>query len=81
MNSVSVDRADVVLERLEARPAELQVEELDVEVGVVDDELGAGDEVEEILRHLGEFRLLPQVVERKAVHPGGAEVNVALRVR
>ena len=75
------DAGDEVREAPQPRPTELQVEELDVELGVVDDDLGAGDEVEELARHLGKFRLRAQVLERQAVHPRRAEVDVTLRVQ
>src|SRR5206468_5198834 len=71
----------VVGEFAEAAARKLEVQELEVEFGVVDEDLGAGDEVEELLRHVAELRLLAQVLERQAVHPGRAEVDVALRVQ
>ena len=71
----------VLLEPPQARPAELEVEELEVEVGVVDQHLGAGDEIEELLGHIGELGLLPQVLERQAVHARRAEVDIALGIQ
>ena len=71
----------VVAEFPEPAARELEVEELDVELGVVDEDLGAGNEVEELLGHLREFRSLPQILEGQAVHPGRAEVDVALRIQ
>src|SRR5690349_21601986 len=59
---------------------ELEVEELDVELGVVDDDLGAGDEVEELAGDVGELGFRAQVFERQAVYARRAEVDVALRV-
>src|SRR5258706_9907565 len=74
------DLGDVLRELAEPGAAELEIQELDVELGVMDDQLGAGDEIQELLRHLGEFRLGAQVFERHAVYPGRAQVDVALGV-
>ena len=74
------DLGDVIPQPAEARAAELEIEELDVELGVMDDDLGAGDEIEELLCHPGEFRLGAQVFQRHAMHPGRAQVDVALGI-
>src|SRR5260221_6898344 len=74
------DLGEVLRELAEPGAAELEIQELDVELGVMDDQLGAGDEIQELLRHLGEFRLGAQVFERHAVYPGRAQVDVALGV-
>jgi hypothetical protein len=51
-----------------AQPLELEVEEREVELGVVDHELRAAHEVEEFLRLLGEQRLVAQRLVADAVH-------------
>jgi hypothetical protein len=66
-----------------ARPPdarELRVQERHVEGRVVDQELGAVDELEELVDDVGEARLVGEVLGRHAVHLGGREVDGALRV-
>ena len=63
-----------------AEARELVVEEGDVEGRVVDHELGAGDEGEELVRHLGETRMLAQELEAEPVHLERTLVDLALRI-
>ena len=56
------------------------VQELDVEVGVVNDELGALDELDELARDLGELRLRREELVLDAVHLERAAVDFALGV-
>src|SRR5688572_3580534 len=74
------DARDMLLERRKPGERKLHVEELDVEVRVVDDELGAAHVVEERRRHLGELRLRHEVLAREAVHARRPKLHLALRV-
>ena len=47
----------------------------------MDDQLGAGDEVQELARHVSELGLRAQVLERQPMHARRAEVDVALRIQ
>src|SRR5256886_8689046 len=60
---------------------ELQVEELDVEVGVVDDQLGALNEVQEGAGDVGKARLVGEKLARQPVHLERALLDLALRVQ
>ena len=60
--------------------AQLVVQELHVELGVVDHELGALHEREELLRHLGELRLRGEKLVLDAVHLERAAIDFALGV-
>jgi hypothetical protein len=71
---------DVVLDRLEAELLKLGVQELDVERRVVDDQLGAGDVLEELARDVGEARLVLQELVGDAVHPERPLLDLPLRV-
>src|SRR5687768_2970384 len=65
---------------MRAQQGKLVIEEADVEVGVVDDELGAAHEVEELVAHLREQGLAG---EEFAGQPGDllrARLHVALRI-
>ena len=57
------------------------LEESDVELGVVDHELGATNEVEELLDDLGKAWRGLEVRTADAVHALGALVNVAVRIQ
>ncbi len=74
------DLADVA--RLSRRPRQtlqLGIEEGQVERRVVDDQLGAADELEQLLDHVGEARLLRQELVGEAVHLDGAAVHFSIR--
>ncbi len=62
------------------QPLELVIQELDVEIRVVDDELGAPDELDELGRDLRELRLSREEVVLDAVHLERAAVDLALGV-
>src|SRR6185437_11900207 len=59
---------------------ELLVEERDVERRVVDEELGAFDELEELVGDVAEERLVGEVLEREAVHLARRGVDGALGI-
>src|SRR5262245_19373481 len=59
---------------------ELVVQDLDVEVCVVNDELGAVDELDELGRDLGELRLRGEKLVLDAVHLERAAIDFALGV-
>src|SRR5204862_3449848 len=71
----------MVGELAESGATQLEIEELEVELGVMDQDLGAGNEIEQLPGDLGEPRLLPQVLQRHAVHAGRAQVDVAFRIQ
>src|SRR6266404_2363641 len=60
---------------------ELQVQELDVEVGVVDDQLGAVNEAQESAGDVGKARLVGEELARQPVHLERALLDLALRVQ
>ena len=53
------------------------IEEAHVEGGVVGDQLGAGEELQELVRDLGEQRLVGQEIVGNAVHVEGGRVDLA----
>src|SRR6185503_4895621 len=59
---------------------ELVIQELDVEVGVVDDELGARHELQELARDVRKLRLRGEELVLDAVHLERAAVDLALGV-
>src|SRR5581483_6799064 len=67
--------------KLTRQPPELHVQESHVERGVVDDELGAADELQELLGDLCETRLALELGARDAVHSERALVDVALGIQ
>src|SRR5437879_12162498 len=75
------DLRHVLAEPAEPGDAELQVEELDVEVGVVDDQLGALNEVQEGAGDVGKARLVGEKLGRQPVHLERALLDLALRVQ
>ena len=77
MRSVSTTDGAVIGHALEVHEIELAVEEGDVEGGVVDDELDAGDEVEQLRGDVLEFRLVAQELAGKAVDLKRARVALA----
>ena len=73
--------AEVVDGRVLALQAtDLRVQETDIEGRVVDHELGARDEIEELRRHLGEARFPREALAREAVHRKRSLVAVAVGV-
>ena len=68
------------VDRRHVEPCELGVEEADVERGVVDDQLGAANEVDEFGGNVGKARLVLQEVEADSVHRQRALVDVAIGV-
>src|SRR5204862_7480977 len=66
--------------RHSGQAAQLVVQELHVELGVVDHELGALHELEELQRHLGELRLRSEKLVLDAVHLERAAIDFALWV-
>src|SRR5262249_50626357 len=74
------DARAVLLDRGELRDVELAVEELDVEGGVVDDQLGAADVFQEITRDLAELRLVLEELAGDAVHLECALLAATLRI-
>ena len=62
-----------------AGPAELGVEELHVEGGIVDDEAGVAEEGDELRGHRAEDRLVGEEGGGQAVHLHGLGRHVALR--
>src|SRR5487761_519465 len=64
-----------------AGTAQLRIEEGNVELGVVDHELRAADELEELVRYLSEPRLAREILALQAVDRLRAEVDVTLRVQ
>ena len=62
-----------------AGAAQLRIEEGDVELGVVDHELRAADELEQLVRDLREARLAREVLALQPVDRLRADVDVALR--
>ncbi len=67
--------------RIAGQARELGVEETDVERRVVNDELGAADEREQLVGDLGELRRLLQPRELDAVHGQRAGVDLALGIQ
>src|SRR6185503_2043243 len=74
------DFRDVIAKLAQPAAGELHVEELDVEIGVVDDELGAADVVEQLARNGREPGFGGEVLERLAVDARGARLDLALGV-
>src|SRR5690606_6065685 len=64
-----------------AEPVEFGIEEADVEGGVVDDQLGALDEGEELVGDLGEARLVGQELQGQPGHFLRARLELAVRVQ
>ena len=60
--------------------SQLVVQELDIEVRVVDDELGAADELDELGCDVGELRLRREKLVLDAVHLERAAVDLALGI-
>ena len=60
---------------------EFGIEEADVEGGVVDHELGAGDELDQLRGDLAELRLVLELRARDAVHGLRALVDVPLGIQ
>src|SRR5262249_50005718 len=58
----------------------LRVEESDVEGGIVDDERVAGDEAQEVLGDVGEYRLVLEKIHRQPMHRYRFRRHVALRI-
>src|SRR5207253_444606 len=69
------------LARLAGQPRELGIEKRDVEGGVVDHELGAGEELEQLIGDLSKARLPVELGARDAVHRERAVVDLALGVQ
>ena len=66
--------------RIARQPRELGVEEGDVEGRVVDHELGAVDEEQQLVDDLGEFRRRCELRMVDAVHRERARVDLALGI-
>ena len=69
----------------DARPrmphqTELVFDEADIELGVMNDQLGAVEKLEQLVSDLGKPRLMLQIRYRDAVHAFGAFVDGALRI-
>ena len=77
---LSVIARDVLGEARPADAVEFVVEEADVEAGVVDDDLGAGHELQQLVGDRREQRLVGQELVGQAVHPHRVRVAGALRV-
>src|SRR6266446_10784697 len=75
------DLRHMLAEPAEPGQPELQVQELDVEVGVVDDQLGAVNEVQESAGDVGKARLVGEELARQPVHLERALLDLALRVQ
>src|SRR4051812_4653294 len=67
--------------RLARQASKFGVDETDVEWRVVDDELGAGDEFDQLLGDLGEFRRIAQLRELDPVDGERACVDLAFRIQ
>src|SRR5690606_26242773 len=77
-----LDRAQLA-QRAEAaaQARELGIEEAQVEGGVVDDQFGAVDESEELLGHVGEFRLAGEELAGQAGDLLRARLEIAFRIQ
>ena len=64
--------------RLAAGPAQFGIQEAHVELGVVDHQLGTGDEAQELLGNLAEARLALEHVDGNAVHFLGTRIDVTV---
>src|SRR6185437_2539238 len=73
--------AELAHQHCAACAAQLCIKEGHVELGVVDHELRAVDESEELVRNLHEARLAGEILTLQAVDRLGAEVDVALRIQ
>jgi len=69
------------LTRLSRQARELRIEERDVEGGVVDHELGAREEREQLVGDFRKARLPVQIGARNAMHRERAVVDVTLGLR
>jgi hypothetical protein len=81
MRSVSTTLGAVFRDRLQADKIELAVQERDVEGRVVDHQLGAAHEFEELRRDLGKLRLVAQELGGEPVDVERAGLAVALGLR
>src|SRR6267143_7279899 len=75
------DLRHMLAEPAEPGELELQVEELDVEVCVVDDQLGAVNEVQESAGDVGKARLVGEKLARQPVYLERTLLDLALRVQ
>jgi hypothetical protein len=80
ISKVSVTCAATVWKAWRFSRFELGVEEADVERGVVDDHLGAGQKAQQVVGHLGELGLVGQKFIGQAVDAGGLLAALALGV-
>src|SRR5713226_6753836 len=74
------DRDALTHERIESGFLQLRIEELDVEVGVVDHQRSAADEIEEIGCQVAELGLVVEKIVADAVHRQRTRLALALRI-
>ena len=71
-------RPNVVRHAIDA--SEFMVDKRDIEVRVVNDEFGTIDEREELLGHIGEYRLVRQIPILDAMHLGCCDIYLSLGI-